>query len=133
VQLGTAEDLYHRPANIFTAGFFSEINMFRQLWCPDGVAQTPVGPVEAGGFGEGTQVSVAVRLPGIEITETPCGVPARIVARRFLGVEELITLVVAGGEKPIDARIRAGQLRYGARDVSVTVNERDILVFERNG
>jgi iron(III) transport system ATP-binding protein len=79
------------------------------------------------------EVSVAVRLPGIEITETPCGVPARVVARRFLGVEELITLVVAGGEKPIDARIRAGQLRSGARDVSVTVNERDILVFERNG
>jgi iron(III) transport system ATP-binding protein len=132
VQLGTAEDLYHRPANIFTAGFFSEINVFDTV-VSDGVAQIPVGPVKAGGFANGTEVSVAVRLPGIEITETPCGVPARVVARRFLGVEELITLVVAGGEKPIDARIRAGQLRSGARDVSVTVNERDILVFERNG
>ncbi len=28
VQLGTAEDLYHRPASIFAAGFFSEINVF---------------------------------------------------------------------------------------------------------
>ncbi|MEQ8307502.1 MAG: ABC transporter ATP-binding protein [Hoeflea sp.] len=132
VQLGTAEDLYHRPATIFAAGFFSEINVFESR-VADGYAQVPVGPVKAAGFSDGTEVSVAVRLPGIEITETPCGVPARVLARRFLGVEELITLAVAGGEKPIDARIRAGQLRSGARDVSVTVNERDILVFERNG
>jgi iron(III) transport system ATP-binding protein len=132
VQLGTAEDLYHRPASLFAAGFFSEINVFDGV-VSDGIAQTPVGPVKATGLPDGTDVSVAVRLPGVEVTETPCGVPARVVARRFLGVEELITLAVAGGDKAIDARIRAGQLRAGARDVSVTVNERDILVFERNG
>lgn len=132
VQLGTAEDLYHRPANLFAAGFFSEINVF-DATVSGGFAQTPVGPVGTAGHADGAEVSVAVRLPGVEITETPCGVPARVVARRFLGVEELITLAVAGGEKPVDARIRAGLLRPGAREVSVTVNPRDILVFERNG
>lgn len=132
VQLGTAEDLYHRPANLFAAGFFSEINVFDAV-VSGAVAQTPLGPVTTKGLADGAEVSVAVRLPGVEITETPCGVPARVVARRFLGVEELITLAVAGGDKPIDARIRAGQLRPDARDVSVTVNQRDILVFERNG
>lgn len=132
VQLGTAEDLYHRPVNLFAAGFFSEINVFDAV-VSGAVAQTPLGPVTTAGLADGAEVSVAVRLPGVEITETPCGVPARVVARRFLGVEELITLAVAGGDKPIDARIRAGQLRSGARDVSVTVNQRDILVFERNG
>ncbi|WP_299863006.1 ABC transporter ATP-binding protein [uncultured Hoeflea sp.] len=132
VQLGTAEDLYHRPANLFAAGFFSEINVFDAV-VSGAVAQTPLGPVTTAGLADGAEVSVAVRLPGVEITETPCGVPARVVARRFLGVEELITLAVAGGDKPIDARIRAGQLRPDARDVSVTVNQRDILVFERNG
>jgi len=132
VQVGTAEDLYHRPASLFAAGFFSEINVFDGI-VEGGIAQTPVGPVKAPGHSDGTEVAIAVRLPGLEVTETPCGVPARVVARRFLGVEELVTLVVAGGENPIDARIRAGQLRPGARDVSVSVNERDILVFERNG
>lgn len=132
VQIGTADDLYHRPVNLFAAGFFSEINVFDSI-VNDEMAQTPLGPVKAKDFGNGSPVSVAIRLPGVEVTETPCGVPARVVARRFLGVEELVTLVVAGGENPIDARIRAGQLRHGVRDVSVTVNERDILVFERNG
>ena len=131
-QVGTAEDLYHRPANLFAAAFFSEINVFDGVVSGE-MAQTPVGPVKAKGFSDGAGVSIAIRLPGVEVTETPCGVPARVVARRFLGVEELVTLVVAGGESPIDARIRAGQLRAGVRDVSVTVNERDILVFERNG
>lgn len=131
-QVGTAEDLYHRPANLFAAGFFSEINVFEGTVSGE-YAQTPLGPVSAKGFRDGANVSIAIRLPGVEVTETPCGVSARIVARRFLGVEELVTVVVAGGENPIDARIRAGQLRGGIRDVSVTVNARDILVFERNG
>ena len=131
-QVGTAEDLYHRPANLFAAGFFSEINVFESTVSGE-FALTPLGPVEAKGFRDGANVSIAIRLPGVEVTETPCGVSARIVARRFLGVEELVTVVVAGGENPIDARIRAGQLRGGIRDVSVTVNKRDILVFETNG
>lgn len=130
-QIGTSEDLYHRPVNLFAAGFFSEINVFDSVVSGQ-MAHTPLGPVKAHGFAEGDPVSVAVRLPGVEVSEAPCGVPARVVARRFLGVEELITVVVAGGENPIDARIRAGQLRPGVRDVSVTVNERDILVFERS-
>ena len=132
VQLGTADDLYHRPVNLFAAGFFSEINIFESR-VTRGEAPTPLGPVEAPGFADGAWVSVAVRLAGVTVTETPCGILARVIARRFLGVDELVTVAVAGADKTIDARIRAGQLRAGARDVSVTVNDKDILVFETDG
>lgn len=132
IQLGTADDLYHRPVNLFAAGFFSEINVFESR-VTRGEAPTPLGPVETPGRENGQWVSIAVRLAGVEVTETPCGVPARVIARRFLGVDELITVAVAGADRTIDARIRAGQLRPGARDVSVTVDEKDILVFEKDG
>ncbi|PWW04200.1 iron(III) transport system ATP-binding protein [Hoeflea marina] len=132
VQVGTAEDLYHRPTSLFAAGFFSEINVFEAA-VANGHADTPLGPVPTPDLREGTLVSVAIRLPGVVISESGAGVPARIVARRFLGVEELVTVAVPGGGSSVDARIRAGQLRHGARDVSLTVNERDILVFENSG
>lgn len=132
VQVGTAEDLYHRPANLFAAGFFSEINKFETRVC-EGRCHTPLGTVGAAGFAEGTAVSVAIRLSGVEVEENGKGVPARIVARRFLGVDELVTLAVADCESGIDARIRAGQLPAGIREVSVCLNSRDILVFESFG
>ncbi len=129
VQVGTAEDLYHRPVNLFAAGFFSEINVFESV-VAEGRAETPLGTVVTPFFAAGTAVSVAIRLPGIDVRETDGGIPGRVVARRFLGVEELVTVAVPGGGSTVDARIRAGQLRPGVRDVTLAVNERDILVFE---
>jgi iron(III) transport system ATP-binding protein len=60
-------------------------------------------------------------------------IPARVLSRRFLGVVELLELAVPGTEMPVRARIRAGYLPGGLRDVTVSANERDILVFEKDG
>ena len=132
VQVGTAEDLYHRPADLFAAGFFSEIVTFEST-VRDGTAETPIGPARATGFPDGTGVSVAIRLSGIEVAIHSDGLPARIVARRFLGVAELITLAVPGDERTVVARVRAGSVPVSARDVCVRLNARDILVFESSG
>lgn len=131
VQVGTAEDLYHRPVDLFTAGFFSEINVF------DGVVDnetvtTPVGQFPAKGFQAGAPVAVAVRLSGMDVTETGGAIPARVVSRRFLGVVEHLNLAVPGSDRPVAARLKASQLKSGLREVTVSVNERDILVFARN-
>lgn len=128
IQIGTAEDLYHRPADLFTAGFFSEINVFESV-VQGGECLTPLGQI-ASDLSEGTAVSVAVRHSGIHVDADGNGLPARVVARRFLGVEELVTLAVAGGDDKVHARIRAGQLPHDAREVSLTLSEKDILVFE---
>lgn len=131
VQVGTAEELYLRPKDLFAAAFFSEINEFPGH-VRGGVVETPVGNVDGSGFADGRTVRVAVRLSGLRILETGGTVPARILSRRFLGVVELLTLAIPGTEAPIHARVRADQIRAGLRDVTLSVNERDILVFEKH-
>ncbi|WP_309085397.1 ABC transporter ATP-binding protein [Chelativorans sp.] len=130
VQAGTAEELYLRPADLFVAGFFSELNLF-DTRVANGIADTPVGRFAAPGRMDGDAVTVAVRLAGLEVAETPGSVEARVVSRRFLGVAELLELGVPGAEEHVRARIRAGSLPPGARDIWLNVRPDDVLVFER--
>lgn len=131
VQIGTAEQLYLRPADLFAAGFFSEINIFSGR-VRGGKIEMPLGNVPAGALSDGTGVRIAVRLSGIAVSLAEGTVPARVLSRRFLGVVELLELAVAGTDQTVRARIRAGQLPGGLRDVTVSANERDILVFEKD-
>ena len=130
VQAGTADDLYRRPCNLFTAAFFSEINEFSAV-VEAGRAQTPLGSAHVPQFAHGRHVSVAVRLSGVAVTATGGDIPARVLSRRFLGVVELLSLAVPGSEQPVRARIRADQLPPGLREVTIKVNPQDILVFEK--
>ena len=131
VQAGTSDDLYRRPCNLFAAAFFSEINEFEGV-VRNGRVGTPLGETSARGIAEGKAVSIAVRLSGVGVVEEGGTVPARIISRRFLGVVELLNLAVPGTEKQVRARVRADQLRPGVREVTLNINEQDILVFEKS-
>ncbi|WP_163271996.1 ABC transporter ATP-binding protein [Chelativorans alearense] len=130
VQVGTAEELYLRPADLFVAGFFSELNLFEARMA-NGAADTPLGRFAAPDLADGTPVTVAIRLSGFEVGEEGQGVPARIISRRFLGVVMLLELAVEGSEDHVRARIRRSQLAPGVRDISLNVRPSDVLVFER--
>ena len=69
--------------------------MFEARVC-GGMADTPVGRVEAAGLGEGAMATVAIRLAGIDVSESAGEIPARVVSRRYLGVVELLDLAVQG-------------------------------------
>jgi iron(III) transport system ATP-binding protein len=130
VQVGTAEELYEKPADLFVAGFFSELNIFDTkiaINCVD----TPVGRFPAPQFDEGTTVSVAIRLAGFKVSETDSGIPARIVSRRYLGLTEILDLAVPGAQSLVRARIRRGNLTTGQREISLYVDKSDVMVFER--
>jgi iron(III) transport system ATP-binding protein len=130
VQLGTAEELYNRPASLFAAGFFSEINVFEGR-VADGAVDTPLGRFEASGLVDGAEASVAFRLSAFDVSPTQGEIPARIVSRRFLGVVELLELAVPGADRPLRARIRCGALSGPEREIWLTVRKADVLVFER--
>lgn len=131
VQVGTSDDLYRRPKDLFAAAFFSEINEFSGV-VRNGHVATPLGVAEAHGMAEGRAVSIAVRLSGVGVSEDSGVIPARVVSRRFLGVVELLELAVPGSERPVRARIRADILPPGVRDATIAVNPQDILVFEKD-
>ncbi len=129
VQSGRAEDLYLKPANLFVAGFFSELNVFQGRvngHCVD----TPIGRVPAPDLADGADATVAVRLTGFDVSETAGEIEARILSRRFLGVVELLELAVSGAEAPVRARIRCGALTAKARDIWLSLRKSDVLLFE---
>ncbi len=98
-----------------------------------GMVETPVGRIDAGGLADGSMASVAVRLTGFEPVETDGDAQARILSRRYLGVEEMLELAVAGAEKPVRARLRCGILPASARDIWLKLRPADVLVFESRG
>ena len=130
VQVGSSDDLYRRPKDLFAAAFFSEINEFSGE-VRNGHVATPLGVAEAPGVAEGRAVSIAVRLSGVGVSEDSGVIPARILSRRFLGVVELLELAIPGSERPVRARMRADLLPPGLRDATISVNPQDILVFEK--
>jgi iron(III) transport system ATP-binding protein len=131
-QAGRAEELYLRPADLFVAGFFSELNVF-ETRASGGAADTPVGRIEAPGFADGTALHVAVRTSGFDVSEAAGEAEARILSRRYLGVVELLELAVSGAETPVRARVRCGALSPSARDIWLSLRKSDVLVFERAG
>lgn len=129
VQVGTAEDLYLRPANLFAAGFFSELNVLSGR-VSGGRVETPLGNVDAGRFSNGTAVTVAIRTNGFEVSEVEGKAEARVLSRRYLGVVEQLELAVAGLDEPVRARVRSGSLASKKRDIWLTLRPDDVLLFE---
>jgi iron(III) transport system ATP-binding protein len=132
VQSGTAEELFRNPADLFAAGFFSEINVFRAM-VNSGVVDTPLGRFEAGALPDGVEADVAIRVAGMDAHENHGEIAARVVSRRFLGDAELLEFAVAGAEEPVRARVKCGVLAGHKREIWLTVRRRDVLVFERRG
>ncbi|WP_421849124.1 ABC transporter ATP-binding protein [Oricola sp.] len=134
VQAGSADEIYHAPKNLFVAGFFSELNVFRAA-CHNGQAETPLGAVACPDHRDGQSVDIAVRTIGLDVTPNgsdagPGHVPGRIISRRFLGSSEDLVLAVPGSEQPVRARIRADELPPAISDVTINVRQSDIMRFE---
>ncbi|MCQ0987450.1 ABC transporter ATP-binding protein [Jiella marina] len=130
VQSGTAAELYGKPANLFAAGFFSELNIIDGE-VRGGRVVTPLGPVAESPCPDGTPMTVALRLTGLRLNESENGVFGRIVSRRFLGGVDLMTVAVEGVELPLRSRMRAGLVAETQRDVVVSVDPQDVIVFEK--
>ncbi|KAG1668251.1 Spermidine/putrescine import ATP-binding protein PotA [Nymphon striatum] len=102
VQTGTAQEIYHAPKNLFVSGNLPAVR-------------------------------VAIRTGGIDIksiNQPVEGVLGRIKGRRFLGDFEQLSLAVEGAVGDVQARIRAGELAFDARDVVIKVRNSDIMLFE---
>ncbi|MER0239649.1 ABC transporter ATP-binding protein [Fulvimarina sp. MAC8] len=131
VQTGTGGDLYRHPADLFAAGFFSELNVI-DAEAQSGRVVTALGPVADTDKSNGTKLTVALRLTGLRLGEGDAGVFGRIVSRRFLGGVDLFTVAVEGIDEPLRSRMRAGIVPEKCRDVVVSVDAQDVIVFEKD-
>ena len=108
VQVGTPRALYERPASLYAAGLFSEINVI-EGHVRTGRVATPFGPVAAEGHAEGARVTVAFRPDDLHIVPVGGGgIAATVVENRFFGATMRARIAVGGLGAPLRATLPAG-------------------------
>jgi iron(III) transport system ATP-binding protein len=129
-QTGTAEELYHRPASLLAARFFSDFNEIAGV-CRGGVVATALGSFAARGLADGVSATVCIRHGDLALDLSASAGPlrGRVVSRAFHGEVQLVTVAIEGlsahlaVEAPTDARAEIGQ------PVALSVAAGKALVF----
>jgi iron(III) transport system ATP-binding protein len=132
VQVGRAEDLYHRPAELFIARLFSEINEVAYR-VSGGMIETPIGFFPAPGMEEGETAILCIRERGIKLSNAGVGLQGRVLHVKFLGDVGLIEVGVQGFEQPLRVRARENEGWSRGAEVTVEVDASRVLVFPANG
>ncbi len=132
IQIGTANELYHTPADLPAARFFTELNEIPGTVVGDRTV-TPLGAFARQGVVSGEEVIVCVRPHGVRLVEVGNGIPGRLLSRRFLGEIELLDIAVEGLDEPLRARSRDMSPVPVGSDVTVAIDEAAVLMFPARG
>lgn len=141
-QVGTAEEVYRRPANRFVAGFLGSppMNFFPgkivragpQVWFQSGPYRlAPLDPCWAGRAGEPLMLGLrpeALRLGAPETCGTS-GVYGWVELVAPLGDRADVEIELADGLRLV-ARVEAGQAPSAGSAVGIQADPRSLLVFE---
>lgn len=128
IQTGTAEELYHAPADIGAARMFSDLN---EIACTvsHGRIDTPLGRFKANGLAEGQPAILCVRHRDVQLVSHSKGRSGRVLATRFLGESALLEIGVEGLDDPVLVRVRESKAVPPGTEVGVTVAKAGVLVL----
>jgi iron(III) transport system ATP-binding protein len=132
VQVDEPEAIYRRPANLFAARFFCEMNEVAGH-VRDGRIATPIGIFDAPGLSEGADAVVAIRPQGVKVRPAGLCIQGRLERRRFLGVVDLLEIAVNGLDKPLKARVRWPISMPPKSDIGIEIDPAEVLVFVASG
>lgn len=130
VQQGTAHDLYNNPADLFTAGFFSEINVI-PAEIKRGQAKTILGS-KSTGLTDGKNAHAAVRFSDLNVlpyNTAEAHLAGQIVSRRFLGTSELLEVKLQDLDQPVRIRTKSGAVDQDEKLVRVSVDPELMMIF----
>ncbi|UCH72682.1 MAG: ABC transporter ATP-binding protein [Rhodospirillales bacterium] len=131
LQTGTPDELYCRPANIFVAELFGEVNRLDAV-VSDGQVETPFGPVAASGLDDGVAVEVLIRPEALRLSRAPGTPVARIIASRMLGRTSLVHMSIsddAGRDLHLHARVPGRFLPEEGEKLSIALDSSQAFVF----
>jgi iron(III) transport system ATP-binding protein len=132
VQVDVPEALYRRPADLFVARFFSELNEVPGT-VRQGRVETPVGIFAAPGLPDGTRAVVAIRPTGVKLRPAGLCIPGRLERRRFLGVVDMFEVAVNGIDRWLKGRTRESILAAPKDEVGIEIDPAEVLVFAAPG
>jgi iron(III) transport system ATP-binding protein len=128
VQIGTAEELYRNPSDLFVARLFSEINEIAYPVLGDAI-HTPIGTFRAPGLIEGETAILCLRQRAIKLRPVGTGLFGRVLHVRFLGDIAHVEVGVQGFDEPLKARVSEGNAPVRGTEVGVEINPASALVF----
>ncbi len=138
VQLGQAEDLYQRPAELFVARLFSEINEY-EARVTGGRIETPIGSLAAPNIEEGAPAILCIRERGVRLSAVNGGGKGdtdrrgRIRDAKFLGDAVRYEVVVEGFDEPLNVRAGAAESFAEGSEVRLHIDPAEVLIFPANG
>jgi iron(III) transport system ATP-binding protein len=127
-QIGTAEELYRKPASLFAARFFCDFTEIEGR-VSDGTVETPFGRFAAQGVAEGSDAIVCIRPHRVRIVPKGYYLKGRLVARRFLGEIDHVLVAVDGFDRPLTARMALSDEVGVGDEVGVDIPSDEVLVF----
>jgi iron(III) transport system ATP-binding protein len=132
IQQGTPADIYHHPVDVFTAKFFSEINLIEGFVKGNSIA-TEMGPIAAPDLADGTPVSVCLRPESLALSQGGDGgrdgVAATVLSARNMGPYDLVWLKPVAGVAKYLARLGPGTSPASGVEVQVAVAQSGCFVF----
>ncbi len=132
VQADTPDGIYHKPASLFAARFFCELNEVPGTVVGGKIA-TSLGHFDAGNLPDGEAAVVAIRPQGIKVRPAGLCIPARLEQRRFLGEVELCEIAVNGLDRPLKGRVREMMNVSPKSEIGIEVDPAEVLVFAAAG
>ncbi len=135
LQFGSAEDLYHQPADLLIARLFSEINELAVEAHGERV-ETPFGAFPAAGLSDGTAATLCIRRRAVVLSDASAsgdGLYGRVLARKFQGDLAVLDIGVQELERPLQALVREQRAFAPGSDVRVTIDPERVLVFPADG
>ncbi|WP_088345476.1 MULTISPECIES: ABC transporter ATP-binding protein [Rhodomicrobium] len=129
VQAGSVEELYQRPADIYVAETFSEMNLV-PCRVISGWAVGPLGRFRAPAGFEG-EVTLCVRPRAIELCAANSGTPARVLEARPLGSEAHVELCVQGLETSLVVRLQGAAIPAQGAELCIRADAEQVLMFPK--
>jgi iron(III) transport system ATP-binding protein len=149
VQVGTGAQLYDQPNSLFSARFFSELNVFEGKIGPKGPAggvdsifgnvAIPAGQNQVGKSGK---VVICVRPSDFNVRKagttqnrrhndgsgtTP--LPALIRTRKIVGDSELLEVSIETTDRPVHVRIARNELSKEVKQITIMPDAKRLMVF----
>ena len=131
-QIGTAENLYYEPNNLYVARLFSDIDELHGV-VEGGRVETPLGGFDAAGYADGVPVVVCVRQRAIELTPPDTGTLGRVLAVKFLGDAAQLEIAIDELNEPLRARVPEASAPEIGKDVGVRIDPASVLIFPDEG
>jgi iron(III) transport system ATP-binding protein len=126
-QVGTPQDLYTRPATMFAARFFSDVNELPGTYL-DGRIETALGTFDAPGAPLTRAARVCIRPEHLRIASGPTSLPARVVRSEFRGEIDHVVLSVDGVASPVTLRAFGRTSLVPGDAIHLEVPEENVLV-----